>query len=68
LASLSQTTGGKILTTDELRQLPTLLPNRRLKLAGEPDIQTLWDTPLALIIVVLLLTAEWIGRRLLRLA
>lgn len=68
LADLSKATGGKALTAAELRTLPSLLPNRRLKLAGEPDIQTLWDTPLALIVVVVLLTAEWIGRRLLRLA
>ncbi|MFN7020252.1 MAG: hypothetical protein ACK4WH_02850 [Phycisphaerales bacterium] len=68
LADLSKATGGKALTVPELQTLPSLLPNRRLKLAGEPDIHTLWDTPLALILVVVLLTAEWIGRRLLRLA
>jgi hypothetical protein len=68
LARLSRTTGGQVLTPADLSQLPKLLPNRRLKLAGEPDVQTLWDTPLALILVVLLLTAEWLGRRLLRLA
>lgn len=68
LARLSRATGGRVLAPAELTQLPKLLPNRRLKLAGEPDVQTLWDTPLALILVVTLLTAEWIGRRLLRLA
>lgn len=68
LGSLSTATGGKTLSMDEIRQLPTILPNRRLKLAGEPDVQTLWDTPLALILMVLLLAAEWIGRRILRLA
>lgn len=68
LAQLSRVSSGKTLQANELSQLPKLLPNRRLKLSGEPDIRTLWDTPLALILVVLLLTAEWIGRRLLRLA
>lgn len=68
LARLSLATGGRVLKPSELAQLPKLLPNRRLKLAGEPDVQTLWDTPLALILLVILLTAEWLGRRLLRLA
>ena len=43
-----------------------LLPNRKLKLAGEPEVHTLWDTPLALLLVVVLLTVEWVGRRLIR--
>lgn len=68
LARLSSASGGKVLQANELSQLSKLLPNRKLKLSGEPDVRTLWDTPLALILVVLFLTAEWIGRRLLRLA
>jgi hypothetical protein len=68
LARLSETTGGKVLQPDQLGDLPRLLPNRKLKLAGEPEIHTLWDTPAALLMAVLLLTAEWVGRRLLRLA
>ncbi len=68
LAKLAESSGGHVLTPDQLSQLPNLLPNRKLKLAGEPEIHTLWDTPLALLLLVLLLTAEWIGRRLLRMA
>ena len=68
LARLAETTGGRVLAPDQLAQLPKLLPNRKLKLAGEPEIHTLWDTPLALLLLMLLLTAEWVGRRLLRLA
>jgi hypothetical protein len=68
LTKLSETTGGVVLAPDQLSQLPKLLPNRKLKLAGEPEVHTLWDTPLALILLVLLLTAEWVGRRLLRMA
>jgi hypothetical protein len=68
LAELSAATKGQTLGTGDLGQLAKLLPNRRLKLTGEPEVHTLWDTPLALLVVVLLLTAEWIGRRLLRLA
>lgn len=68
LAKLAEQTGGQVLTKNDLANLPRLLPNRTLKLAGEPDIHTLWDTPLALILLLVLLTAEWIGRRLMRLA
>ena len=68
LTKLAETTGGHVLAPDQLAQLPKYLPNRTLKLAGEPEIHTLWDTPLALILVVLLLSAEWVGRRLLRMA
>ncbi|MBY0312904.1 MAG: VWA domain-containing protein [Phycisphaerales bacterium] len=68
LNALAQATGGKLLLPTEIAELPKLLPNRTLKLIGEPDVHTLWDTPLALLLVVLLLTLEWVGRRLLRLA
>jgi hypothetical protein len=68
LTKLAESSGGHVLASDQLTQLPNLLPNRKLKLAGEPEIHTLWDTPLALILLVLLLTAEWVGRRLLRMA
>jgi hypothetical protein len=68
LNRLADATGGRVLAPDQLSLLPRLLPNRKLKLAGDPEIHTLWDTPLALLLVVFLLTAEWIGRRLLRLA
>lgn len=68
LSALSQATGGQALTAAELSQLPKLLPSRSVKLAGEPEVHTLWDTPLALLLVLLLLTLEWVGRRLLHLA
>ena len=68
LAKLAEASGGRVLEPDKLAELPQLLPNRKLKLAGEPEIHTLWDTPLALLLAVLLLTCEWVGRRLLRMA
>ena len=70
LARLVESTGGRVLAPGDLAQLldPNVLPKRRLRLAGEPDIETLWDTPLALILVMLLLTAEWAWRRLLKFA
>lgn len=66
LERLSRASGGKVVTAAELGDLQ--LPNRRLRLAGEPDVETLWDTPLALIAMMVLLTAEWVIRRLIKLA
>ena len=68
LAKLAEASGGRVLEPEKLAELPRLLPNRKLKLAGEPEIHTLWDTPLALLLAVLLLTCAWVGRRLLRMA
>lgn len=66
LARLSAETGGQTLTVDELAELPERIPNRRVRLLNETT-EALWDTPLALVSVVLLLTIEWVGRRVIRL-
>ncbi|MEM7754135.1 MAG: hypothetical protein AAF297_00705 [Planctomycetota bacterium] len=68
LERLAEATGGEVLTPDRLGELPDLLPNRRLILAGTPEISTLWDRWPILALVVLLLTTEWVARRLVRLA
>ena len=68
LASLSDSTGGRVLIGSELGDLPELLPRRRMEIAGEPDVATLWDRPIVLAMLVLLLGVEWIGRRLTRLS
>jgi hypothetical protein len=68
LASLSQSTGGRTLDIANVHELPELLPRRRMEVAGEPDIETLWDRPIVLATLVLLLAAEWIGRRFVRLS
>lgn len=67
LARLAGDSGGVVLAPDDLRALPALLPKRALTLAGAPDIETLWDKPGVLLVLVGLLTAEWIGRRLIKL-
>ena len=67
LASLSEETGGRVLSTHDLSQLPDLLPNRS-KTIPNPLTERIWDTPLAFLLVLLLLTCEWIGRKVLRLA
>ena len=67
LRTLAEETGGRVLTPGELAELEEFLPNRQRRVAGTPDIETLWDSPLALILLVLLLGTEWIGRRMIRL-
>jgi hypothetical protein len=68
LASLAQSTGGKMLEPSQLAELPSLLPNRELRLLGTPDIETLWDKPAVWIFLMLLLTLEWAGRRVIKLS
>lgn len=67
LAGLAQQTGGGVVRPDELSRLATLLPRREVRLALAPDEQSLWDSPLALLLVLTLLALEWVGRRLIRL-
>lgn len=68
LADLAERTGGAVLSAANLENLEDLLPNRELTVPGEPEVQPLWDRPVVLIVLVLLLTLEWVGRRLIRLA
>ncbi|MEN1704988.1 MAG: hypothetical protein AAGJ54_05665 [Planctomycetota bacterium] len=67
LEALATETGGEILAPDELPRLTELLPNRERRVAGTPTTDPLWDSPLALLVVTILLAFEWIGRRLMRL-
>ncbi len=67
LAGLARQTGGAVVPPADLARLRDLLPRRAVRLALAPDEQPLWDNPLALILVVGLLTLEWVGRRLIRL-
>lgn len=68
LRELAESTGGSILTADGLAQLEASLPNRAVTIAGEPEIRTLWDRPLVLVVLMVLLALEWVGRRVVRLA
>ncbi|MEC9374608.1 MAG: vWA domain-containing protein [Planctomycetota bacterium] len=66
LAELSEQTGGRVIPVNERSGIASELPNRRLRLVSETS-EPLWDTPLALLAVLSLLTLEWVGRRLIRL-
>lgn len=68
LADLAGATGGQMLKVDEVGKLAELLPNRQVRTAGETVAEPLWDKPLVWVVLILLLSLEWIGRRLIRLA
>lgn len=68
LARLSEASGGRVLKPEEITRLSELLPNREIRTAGPSAIETLWDKPIVWLVLVLLLGAEWIARRLMRLA
>lgn len=68
LADLADRTGGRVLKPDELAGIADLLPNREVRLLGTPDVETLWDKPVVWVLLMVLLAAEWAGRRLVKLA
>jgi hypothetical protein len=68
LKSLAERTGGALLPPDSLSRLEELIPNRQVRILGAPEIETLWDRPVVLVLFVFLLAVEWFGRRWLHLA
>ena len=66
LAVLAERSGGRVLDGEGLRGLPSLLPLRAREI-DESVLRSIWDTPVAFAVLLVLLAAEWIGRRLLRL-
>jgi hypothetical protein len=65
LALLAEETGGSVVLAGDFESLPEL-PNRASRRLFERT-ESLWDTPLAMILVLGLLTVEWVGRRIIRL-
>lgn len=68
LAELARRTGGRVVAWDETDRLNEWVPNRARIHAGTPIVETLWDRWVVLALVLGLLTLEWVGRRLTRLA
>jgi hypothetical protein len=66
LEALAAQTGGRVLPPDELSQLERILPNRSVRTIN-PLTERIWDTPLVFALVLLLLTCEWVGRKVIRL-
>lgn len=67
LALLAEQTGGRVLDGRGLAQLNDILPRREVRIVTPGREQTLWDRPLWLVVIVLLLGGEWVLRRLVRL-
>ncbi len=66
LAELAEATGGAVVPVGQIDRLPELLPNRTLRTPTDIT-ESIWDTPLTLIVLGALLTLEWVGRKLLSL-
>ena len=62
LQQIAIQTGGKVIEPNELNKIATMLPNRSVRTLN-PLLEAIWDSPLAFILIVLLLTGEWVGRR-----
>lgn len=65
LASLAEQTGGQVLGLDQLEQLMRI-PSRPQRTPNDIR-EPLWNSYLALLLIAALLTAEWIGRKAIRL-
>ena len=68
LTDLTANTGGRVFEPEEFGEIPAMLPNRARITALPPSRIALWNRPLILALLVLLLTGEWIARKALRLA
>ena len=68
LAELAESTGGQVIAPSWLSTVADALPNRELRILGLPEIETLWDKPIAWLVLMILLVAEWVGRRVIRLS
>ena len=67
LRELADLSGGQVVELDRLEELAGLIPNRA-KRTPDDISEPLWDSPLTLIVVLVLITAEWVGRKVIRLA
>jgi hypothetical protein len=68
LSTLAAQTNGRIIGAEDFDQIPSLLPNRSRITALPPNRVPLWNRPLILVLLVLLVTTEWIARKALRFA
>ena len=64
--ALAKETGGRVVRLKELDQLAFLVPNRAQRTPNDIR-EPLWSSYVSLIAVLVLLTAEWVGRKVIRL-
>lgn len=68
LKRLVRDTEGRYLNLDELRALPSLLPDRSQPVVVDEQLRTLWDRTWLMLSMVALLGFEWTMRRVWRLS
>lgn len=66
LIALAQQTGGQVVALDELSRLIELVPNRDRRTPNDIR-QPMWHSYWALLVVLILLTGEWVVRKMVRL-
>ena len=68
LTELAAATGGRVVELSNLAELarPGVVPNLSRKVANDVA-EPIWDSLAALILIVLLVTVEWVGRKVIRL-
>ncbi len=62
LRELAEITGGRFFREDDLAILPAAITNRTAKVTTQREIE-LWASPLSFILLMLLLTGEWVLRK-----
>ena len=66
LRDLAEATEGAVVGLDDLPRLADLVPNRAKRTPNDIT-EPLWDAPLSFLVLTVLLTVEWLGRKLIRL-
>ena len=67
LATLAEGSGGRVVPPASLSQLETLLPNRK-RVSINSRVEPLWNAPIWFALFLVLVSIEWAGRKLIRLA
>jgi hypothetical protein len=67
LRNLTRRSGGRYFGLSELKDLPSSIPDRRATTVVHGSPVPLWDTSRVLLLIVILLTAEWALRKKFRL-
>ena len=63
MSELAEVTGGSVVHPGDAGSLHELIPDRQYVMPDDIT-ETIWDSKLALLIFVLLITAEWALRKL----
>ncbi len=62
LANLAQSTGGQYYSADQISEIPSNLTNRKT-VRSILMMEYVWDMPILFLLILIILSAEWIYRR-----